>query len=137
QNFVSNDTPFGQMTKECLHRTKPASNGNGLQSTVLFVFYESLKMFPAYAFQVSHPLDFQKLQEDTYGGVVQLKGVGTSVPAIQVREVLLGEFNARQLLSFKLKRELFEYLLGRISGLPKWENHPPRGGLKLTRFYLF
>jgi hypothetical protein len=98
---VPNNTLFNQMPQECLYRTKPASNGNRLQSSVLFVFYESLKMFPAYALQVSHPLDFQKLHEETYGRVVQFKGVGTSVPAIQVPEVLLGESHSRQILSFE------------------------------------
>ena len=101
------------------------------------MFDEGCKIFPAYRLYAGNPFRFQKFKEEPYGGVVEFKCVGASVPAIKVRKVLLHGLKARQLLSFEFERELFEYLFGGISSLPKWEKHLPRGGLKLTPFYLF
>jgi len=55
-----------------------------------------------------------------------------------MRKVFSGELNAGQVLSFELKRKLLEYFPGRVAeGPSKWKIDLRRGGLKLTRFYLF
>src|SRR5208283_1529296 len=113
-------------------------NRKGLHSTVLLVFNERQDVFPAYRLYAGDSSCFQKLQKKPNGCAVVFQGTGAPVSTVKMRKVFFGELNARQLLSFELKRELVENLPGRIPDVPsECEIDLRAGGLKLTRFYLF
>lgn len=127
------------MPEECLHRVKPPINGNGLHSPVLFVLDKGLEMLSAHPLKVSQPLLFQKLQEEPDGRVIELERVGAPVAVIQMGKAVFGKLSSRQASFSKLGRKLLQSLSGKILDSPpdKCETEFRRGGLALTRFYLF